>query len=81
MQEECYHILFRKKSYSTLDNLQNDIDAWIMHYNNERPNSGKHCFGKTPMQCFKDSLHIAKNKNIANIERISDNLMITYQTA
>lgn len=81
MQEECYHILFRKKFYSTLDELQNDIDSWLVHYNNERPHTGKHCFGKTPMQTFQDSLHIAKDKNIGSIERISDNLMIPYQAA
>ncbi|MCC8398231.1 MAG: IS481 family transposase [Rickettsia endosymbiont of Labidopullus appendiculatus] len=80
MQEECYHILFRKKFYTTLDDLQIDIDNWLVSYNNERPHSGKHCFGKTPMQTFRDSLHIAKEKNIANIEKISDKL-ITYQVA
>ena len=81
MQEECYHILFRKKFYSTLDELQKDIDSWLTSYNNERSHSGKHCFGKTPMQTFRDSLPIAKDKNIGNMERISDNLMITYQVA
>jgi hypothetical protein len=81
MQEECYHILFRKKFYSTLDELQVDVDNWLVSYNNERPHSGKHCFGKTPMQTFRDSIYIAKNKNIGTIERISDNLMIAYQAA
>ncbi|MFU7500490.1 MAG: integrase core domain-containing protein, partial [Candidatus Tisiphia sp.] len=56
MQEECYHILFRKKLYNTLDELQADIDTWLTNYNNERSHSGKHCFGKTPMQTFRDSL-------------------------
>lgn len=81
MQEECYHILFRKKLYQSLDELQTDIDAWLESYNNQRPHSGKHCFGKTPMRTFTDSLHIAKNKNIGNMERISDNLIETYQAA
>lgn len=81
MQEECYHILFRKKFYSTLEELQTDIDTWLVAYNNERPHSGKHCFGKTPMQTFRDSLYIAKDKNIGNIERISDNLLLSYQAA
>jgi hypothetical protein len=62
-------------------NCKYDIDAWLMSDNCERPDSGKHCYSKTPMQTFKDSLHIAKNKNISNIERISDNLMISYQAA
>ncbi|WP_010421603.1 IS481 family transposase [Rickettsia helvetica] len=81
MQEECYHILFRKKFYSTLEELQTDIDNWLVGYNNERTHSGKHCYGKTPMQTFKDSLYIAINKNIDNIETISDNLTLTYQAA
>lgn len=81
MQEECYHVLFRKKFYTTLDELQADIDAWLVTYNNDRSHSGKHCFGKTPMQTFRDSIHIAKEKNIGNMERISDNLLITYQDA
>lgn len=81
MQEECYHVLFRKKFYSTLDELQADIDTWLVTYNNERSHSGKHCFGKTPMQTFKDSIHIAKDKNIGNMERISDSFLITYQAA
>ena len=81
MQEECYHILFRKKFYSTLEELQSDVDNWLGYYNNQRSHSGKHCFGKTPMQTFRDSIHIAKNKNIGNIERISDNLLLPYQAA
>ena len=81
MQEECYHLLFRKKFYNTLDELQDDVDTWLISYNNERSHSGKHCFGKTPMQTFIDSIYIAKEKNIGNIERISDNLLLTYQAA
>lgn len=70
MQEECYHLLFRKKFYNTLDELQDDVDTWLISYNNERSHSGKHCFGKTPMQTFRDSIYMAKEKNIGNIENI-----------
>ena len=42
-----------------------------MHYNNERPPTGKHCFGKTPMQTFEDSLHIAKDKNIGEVVHLN----------
>jgi hypothetical protein len=58
-----------------------NIDNWLSYYNNQRAHSGKHCFGKTPMQTFKDSIHIAKSKNISNMERISDNLLLPYQAA
>lgn len=73
MQEECYHILFRKKLYTQLSELQNDVDQWLEFYNNERTHSGKHCYGKTPMQTFTDSLYIANQKNLDNIQRTSDN--------
>ena len=59
-----------------MDELQADVDTWLISYNNERSHSGKHCFRKTPMQTFRDSIYIAKQKNIGSIERISDNLLL-----
>lgn len=32
------------------------------YYNTQRPHSGRYCFGKTPMQTFLDSKHIALDK-------------------
>lgn len=62
MQEEFYAITFRKKLYQELETLQADLDQWLEHYNNERPHSGRYCFGKTPMQTFKESITLAKQK-------------------
>ena len=62
MQEEFYAIAFRKKMYDNLELLQKDLDAWMEYYNNERPHSGRYCFGKTPMQTFSESLPLAKDK-------------------
>lgn len=62
IQEEFYAIAFRKKIYSNLDDLQNDLDEWIKYYNQERPHSGRYCYGKTPMQTFTESLPLAKQK-------------------
>ena len=64
MQDECYNILFRKKLYSKLEELQIDVDEWIRKYNYERPHSGKYCYGKTPYQTFLESKHIALEKTI-----------------
>jgi transposase InsO family protein len=60
--QEFYQVAFRKKIYKTLDELQADLDLWIKQYNEERPHSGKYCFGKTPMQTFLDSIPLAKEK-------------------
>jgi len=64
--DEFYRVAFRKKVFNNLDELQEDLDNWIKHYNEERTHSGKYCFGKTPMQTFKDSLPLAKEKILNN---------------
>ena len=67
MQDEFYAIAFRKKIYTSIEEMQNDIDQWIGLYNNERTHSGRYCFGKTPMQTFRDSKELAKAKDINNL--------------
>jgi transposase InsO family protein len=61
---EFYQVAFRKKVYQSLEELQADADEWVRQYNEDRPHSGKYCYGKTPMQTFLESLHIAKEKLI-----------------
>jgi len=62
VQNEFYAITFRKKIYESLEQLQNDLDAWVKDYNENRPHQGKYCFGKTPMQTFLDTAHLAQQK-------------------
>ena len=62
IQEEFYSTAFRKKLYRSLEELQADLDDWMHEYNRERSHSGKHCYGKTPMQTFLDSTHLAHEK-------------------
>ncbi|ACE06297.1 hypothetical protein Aasi_0956 [Candidatus Amoebophilus asiaticus 5a2] len=63
MKTEFYDTAMRKKIYTSLEELQRDLDEWLYYYNNERSHSGKYCYGKTPMQTFKDSKHLALEKN------------------
>jgi hypothetical protein len=67
MQEEFYSIAFRKRLYSTLEDLQADADEWLKEYNECRPHSGKYCFGKTPMQTFLDAKHLSDEKQLDRI--------------
>ncbi len=62
MQDEFYAVTFRKKLYDSLELLQYDLDQWLNYYNNERPHSGRYCYGKTPMQTFNESITLAKQK-------------------
>src|SRR5690349_13792297 len=62
LQDEFYSTTFRKTLYTSLEQLQTDLDRWMDEYNRDRPHSGKYCFGKTPMQTFLDSRQLAWDK-------------------
>jgi transposase InsO family protein len=66
--DEFYRVAFRKKLYRTIAELQADLDAWIVEYNEMRTHQGRWCYGKTPMQTFLDSLPVAKEKMIGSRE-------------
>jgi transposase InsO family protein len=70
--QEFYQVAFRKKIYSTLDELQNDLDDWIYYYNYERTHQGKMCCGRTPMETFIDGKKIWKEK--VDSLNLSDNI-------
>ena len=64
IQQEFYAVAFRAKIYNTLEELQDDLDKWLEHYNMERIYQGKNCQGMTPMECFEKTKHLAKIKMI-----------------
>lgn len=72
IQNEFYATAFRRKLYTRLDQLQADVDVWIKSYNEERTHSGKHCFGKTPMQTLMDSKPLALAKQLDRTMPTSD---------
>lgn len=65
--DEFYAVAFRKKIYNTLDQLQADLDEWLEYYNRERPHSGRYCYGKTPLQTFRDSKQLADQKRLGKL--------------
>lgn len=65
-KDEFYSIAFRKKIYTSVEQLQRDLDAWLERYNSRRPHQGKRCQGKTPMETFRESLPLAKQKLLAH---------------
>jgi len=62
---EFYRVAFRKRIYTSVEDLQQDLDRFVTEYNMDRPHQGRWCFGKTPMQTWLDSLALAKEKYIA----------------
>ena len=67
IKNEFYDIAFRKKIYTSMLELQTDVDQWLAKYNEQRPHSGKHCYGKTPMQTFREARHLVGEKTIPTI--------------
>ena len=63
--QEFYQVAFRKKVYSNLEGLQEDLDVWLDYYNNERTHQGKMCCGRTPMETLEDGKSIWKEKLVA----------------
>ncbi len=64
---EFYQVTFRKKLYSTMEELQKDLDEWIEYYNNDRTHQGKMCCGRTPIETLLDGKSIWAEKNLAQI--------------
>jgi len=64
IQNEFYASAFRRRLYTSLEQLQADVDVWMDSYNAERTHSGKYCYGKTPLQTFLESAKLALEKQL-----------------
>jgi len=60
--QEFYQITFRNKVYSSVEELQLDLDEWIDFYNNERTHQGKMCCGRTPFETMMEGKETWKEK-------------------
>ena len=64
MLDEFYRVAFRRRVYDTIEQLQQDLDAWLFEYNEVRTHQGRYCFGRTPMQTFTEARNIAREKSL-----------------
>ena len=62
--QEFYQVAFRKKIYRSMEELQVDLDEWLVYYNHERTHQGKMCCGRTPIDTFIDGKKIWQEKLI-----------------
>jgi transposase InsO family protein len=63
--DEFFRIAFRTKYYETVEALQDDLDAWLVYYNTERPHQGYRNRGKRPIDTVNEFL---KNKETVKEE-------------
>lgn len=62
--QEFYQVTFRKKIYTSVEELQVDLDSWLLYYNRERTHQGKVCCGRTPLETLEDGKQIWQDKHL-----------------
>lgn len=60
LPDEFYKIAFRKKIYTSLEDIQADLDGFLNDYNTKRTNHGKYYEGRTSMETFTESLDLCR---------------------
>ncbi|BBE09755.1 Transposase [Mycoavidus cysteinexigens] len=60
--QEFYQVTFRRKIYSSIEQLQNDLEDWLAYYNNDRTHQGKMCCSRTPIQTLIDGKEAWRDK-------------------
>ena len=48
--DEFFQVKMRETFYETIEALQADLDAWLVHYNTERPHLGYRNQGRRPIE-------------------------------
>ena len=62
---EFYQVTFRKRIYSSIEQLQSDLDDWLEKFNTKRSHQGKMCCGRTPLETLIDGKKIWQKKKVA----------------
>jgi len=58
--DEFFRKAFREKFYESVEALQADLDAWLVHYNTERPHRGYENMSRPPMEAINPYLESVK---------------------
>ena len=47
---ELFRVKMRETFYASVEALQDNLDAWLVHYNTERPHLGYRNMGRRPWE-------------------------------
>lgn len=64
--DEHFRIAGRTNFYESLEEMQNDLDKYLDHYNNERCHQGRNMNGRTPAQAFIDGIGLIPEPDFDN---------------
>lgn len=65
VQSEFFDLAFRTKFYTTVAELQTDLDQWLVHYNTERPHQGYRNQGRRPHDTILEFLKQQPQRQLA----------------
>ncbi len=60
--DEFFREAFRNKLYTSVDELQADLDKWVDYYNNERPHRGYRNMGRRPVETIEEGKKLVPKK-------------------
>jgi transposase InsO family protein len=60
--DEFFRTKMREKIYTSIDELQADLDVWLKHYNEERPHRGYRNMGKRPIETINKFAQTARQE-------------------
>ncbi len=64
---ERFHNTILQELYQSIDQMQEDLDAWFHRYNTERTHQGKMCRDRTPMETIIDRKKIWTEKFVDQV--------------
>jgi transposase InsO family protein len=67
--DEHFRIQGRSKWYESVEQMQVDLDAYLVKYNTQRPHQGRNMNGKTPITVFEAGLELVPEVNEEIIEQ------------
>ena len=50
MLDEFFRVKMRETFYDSVEALQDNLDAWLVHYNTEQPHLGYRNMGRRPIE-------------------------------
>jgi transposase InsO family protein len=72
--DECFRVQGRTTWYTSVDELQRDIDTFLRYYNVERSHQGYRLKGRTPAQALKEALGVEEIPQIVPNEEVNEPL-------
>jgi transposase InsO family protein len=55
--DEHFRIKGRQKWYESVEEMQKDLEEYLVVYNTKRPHQGRGMNGRTPLKAFMDGLN------------------------